>query len=379
MRKLITAAAAMALAGGAAFADAHLTMSGSAEFAIDYDSEPGMNKSKHKFSHDFNVTFTGSGTTDGGLTFGASGGLDNESGGGSSFSEGTVFISGAFGKFTFGDNGSADKLSGGIADVGLNDVGVDDVAENIYGTTANEFRYDNSFDNFAFAISAGTAEAIKGMANLAATTGKLEVEKDQYAVGMNFTASGVTVGLGYDSKKTVSLGLKFGSGPITANAFWAKRDQEYMHNGRNGTPSGDDAGEDADGMFDAGMTGIGVDLSYAVGASTVTIAYAQANIDNIQPAWVDGNGNFSNSEENAKVQFADASLKGIGVGFTHDLGGGAKIVAGFAQVPQTAVGDLDAGDIGQVLSAGTDQKPGRTIAKLEEDKNVASIGLSFSF
>ena len=404
MRKLITAAAAMALAGGAAFADAHLTISGSAEFAIDYDSE--STGSKHTFNHDFNVTFTGSGTTDGGLAFGASGGLDNESGDGSNLSEGTVFISGAFGKFTFGDNGSADKLSGGIADVGLNDVGVDDVAEDIYGTTANEFRYDNSFGNFAFALSAGTKKAEKGAANEhidgddgdtdlgnvldpeKLKGGALEVKKNQYAIGISFNASGATVGLGYDSNKAVSIGLKYSTGPFTANAFWAKHDQEYKHYGSDGTmtaaanSTGNNAHK-ADGSFEAGYTGIGFDLSYAMGASTVTIAFAQADVDNIQPAWVDGSGNVS-TQDGAKVQFADATFKSLGVGFSHDLGGGAKIVAGFAQVPQKAVGDLVFSDIGQVFGAlsGTtpdDDTPQRNIATLEEDKNVASIGLTFSF
>ena len=368
MKKLLTATTALALVGGAAFAE--ITISGSAELAMDYNSEPGPNMSKHSFNHDFNVSFAGSGTTDGGLSFGGSATLDNESGDGSSLSEGTVFVGSEFGKITFGDNSSADKLSGGIADVGLNDVGVDDVAEDIYGTTANQVRYDHSVGSITLAASAGTSKAVEGVANLDASTdvvGKLETKKNGYAVGMSFSASGATVGFGYDSLKTVSAGFGYTTGQISANAFYAKRDQSYMHNGADGAVGG--TADNADGMFDAGMTGIGVDMSYTMGASTLTLAYAKTDVDNIQPMWVTD-----------KFEFASASFKGMGVGFSHDLGGGAKLVAGFGQVPTTEVAKLGMAEIGQVFDANADNSITAADRKdLSGDQNKASVGLSFSF
>ena len=391
MKKLLTATTALALVGGAAFAE--ITISGSAELAMDYNSEPGPNMSKHSFNHDFNVSFAGSGTTDGGLSFGGSATIDNESGGGSSLSEGTVFVGSEFGKVTFGDNSSADKLSGGIADVGLNDVGVDDVAEDIYGTTANQVRYDHSVGSITLAVSAGTGPAAPGAANAAGTddtdwattAGTDMAKKNGYAIGMSFSASGATVGLGYDSKKTISAGFGYTTGQISANAFYAKGNKSYKHLGSDGAVSAATVTTiAADGMFDAGMTGIGMDVTYTMGASALTLAYAKTDVSNIQPMWDLGDdGSIGGTGTSAdSMTFGSASFKGMGVGFSHDLGGGAKLVAGFAQVPQNAVGDLGVADLGQQWVANADDT-GSILATerdvLTEDKNVASVGLSFSF
>ena len=71
---------------------------------------------------------------------------------------------------------------------------------------------------------------------------------------------------------------------------------------------------------------------------------------------------------------ASATNKGIGVGFSHDLGGGAKLVAGFAKVPLHAFEEsATMGVLGQV---GDIDKHNDFPAI---DKNVASVGLSFSF
>ena len=358
MKKLLTATTALALVGGAAFAE--ITISGDAKVGLVYSSVPGEDMSKHSFVHDFNVNFSGSGTTDGGLSFGASGGFDNESDGGSSLSEGTVFVSGAFGKITIGDNGSADKLSGGIADVGLDGLGVDDVAEDIYGTTANQARYDQSVGNIALAISAGTGEAGK------VSTTAPAMKSNSYAIGMSFNAAGAKVGLGYDSRKTISFGVGYSTGQIAANAFYAKKDVMLMHHGVNNASGGGD-----DGMFTLSKTGLGMDVSYTMGASTLTLVYAKTDLGNIQPV---------GSSTDSSVSYTNASIKGLGVGFSHDLGGGAKLVAGFGQVPKMPVGDLTGAELGQT----TDGSDSDTDVEADDrymfmDKNVASVGLSFSF
>ena len=351
---------------------AEITISGSAELALDYDSE--AEHSKHTFNHQMDVDFAGSGTTDGGLNFGGSAGFNT---GADGTDEGKIFVGGAFGTITIGDNDSADKLSGGIADVGLNGIGVDDVVEDIHGTTANQFRYDQSVGNIALAISAGTSPGAVGVANTLSTNvgarrpGSFEAKTNSYAVGMSFNASGAKLGIGYDSGKTISAGIGYSTGQISANAFYAKRDISYMHFGQDGREDG--TGTSADGTFDASMTGIGVDVSYTMGASTLTMTYAKTDVSDIQPFWAFSGGQI-------EFSFASASLKGVGIGFSHDLGGGASLVAGFGQVPQTAVGDLGMAEIGQASPTTGDVAtvlPDRL--DLSGDKNVASVGLSFSF
>ena len=335
MKKLLTATTALALVGGAAFAE--ITVSGDAEMGIDYTSEPGDGNSKHSFVHEMGVDFSGSGTTDGGLSFGGSAGFDT---GDTETNTGTVFISGAFGKFTIGDNDAADLTAGGIADVGLNGIGVDDVAEDIRGTSAAQARYDNSFGNIALALSAGTSGS-----------------DNDFAIGMSFEASGATIGLGYDSNETISVGFGYSAGQISANAFYVMGSSEIATLGEDNAVGG--TGNNIDGTADADKTGMGIDVSYSMGASTLTLVYAKTDLDNIQPVWDTGTDHT----------FVDASVKSLGVGFSHDLGGGASLVAGFGQVPTTAVADAA---LGHVDSAANRPDVGA-------DKNSASIGLSFSF
>ena len=291
---------------------------------------------------------------------------------------GTVFVSGSFDKITFGDNDSADKLSGGIADVGLNGVGVDDVVEDIYGTTASQFRYDQSVGNITLAISASTGPGEAGVANgfsvvdnvvVLAPPRRFEVKKNSYAIGMNFSASGATFGIGYDSEKTISAGIGYITGQISANALYARADKPYRHLGADLSVGEALPGQanHVDGIFDAGYSGLGIDVSYTIGASTLTRVYAKTDLSNIQPRWV-GTGAA------AAVVFSSASFKGLGVGLSHDLGGGASLVAGFGQVPQMAYEDLGVTEIGQLGGQFFSNRP-----DLSGKKYVASVGLSFSF
>ena len=460
MKKLLIASTALSLAGGAAFAEMAITVSGDAEMGVDYASEPGEGMSKHSFVHEVGIDFSGSGTTDGGLTFGGSAGFDT---GDDVVNTGTVHVSGSFGTLTIGDNDAADLTAGGIADIGMNGIGVDDMVEGLRGNSAAALRYDNSFGQISIAISAGTKDGSAAVAAVPATqwdvrandktivsfhgdapsdavyalrmgytlvdnskiantastltstignspfgdsligtsysmvkdgdsttwytvvpgadgavsrtaltedanapqidaleaiaaayeleekTGKegdtvvtyytiseeavlddtkraaqsdnamAEVSavksKTQYAFGMSFNAGGVTIGVGYDSDKTVSMGAGFTTGEITTNLLYVKTDDD----------------EDTKNM-DESKTGIGVDMAYSMGASTVTLAY----------------GRMKPKEDGMEAMDA------VGMGVTHDLGGGATMNAGFGKVDKMV---------------GTEMV----------SENKASIGLMFAF
>ncbi len=368
MKKVLAATTAtaltLALVGGAAFAD--VTISGDAKFGVKYNSAPTDEngspvKSKLMFTREIGVDFIGSGTTDGGLSFGGKVGFDTIDG----VDTGTVFVSGAFGTVTYGHDDAADALAGGIADVGLNGLGVDDVVEDIRGTTANQARYDLSVGNFALAISAGRREPRPATAGMLVprTYGQLEVKKNSYAIGASFSASGVTLGLGHDSKKTTSVGIGYSSGQFSANAFQAKRTQPYFNYGNGWQPGGAGGNEDDITLY-AGYSGRGFDLSYTMGASTLTMVYAKTEVDNIQP-------NFFLS----RIYFTSATFRGKGIGFSHDLGGGASLVAGFAKVSKKTVKDLTWVEIGQAPSAARRED----LMPFTAERNVANVGLSFSF
>ena len=485
MKKLLIASTALSLAGGAAFAE--ISISGDAEMGVDYDSEASGGTSKHEFKHEVGIDFTASGTTDGGLSFGGSAGFDT---GDTEVNTGSVHVSGSFGTLTIGDNDAADLTAGGIAAIGVNDIGVDNMVEDLRGGTAAQLRYDNSFGQISIAISAGTATVdsgeivtaavpgvpfnpgkdavpavnavpgayqariggtdmgfgvkffappmvaempdanandsemptqpdgdyipevdkaayqtavemyIEGMVDgddddleisgisinydddgsgtdtdlaliwrghadltdhtdpekfyndsgevevadedaeiwdaladaygvdpdtkkLGATAGDIDNEptaeyaevikpvaaedaipgepaaeaipavaavmgtksETQYAFGMSFDAGGVTIGVGYDSNKTVSMGAGFSAGEVSTNLLYVKTDDD--------------------------TTGIGADMTYTMGASAVTLAYGR--------------------EKPEEGEATDA----VGMGVTHDLGGGATMNAGFGKVGES--------------------------------------------
>ena len=517
MKKLLIASTALSLAGGAAFAEMAITVSGDAKMGVDYASEPvadpmtGAVKSKHSFVHEIGIDFGASGTTDGGLTFGASAGFDVSD---KAINTGTVNVSGSFGTLTIGGNDAADLTAGGTADVGLNDIGVDGMAEGLRGTTAAQLRYDNSFGQIKIAISAGTKagkamvkgrpaelspevkasewivvgpdgttehgfpvnysrnesgevtlknepmfgtsidtgaaasgyvvtelDKVFGIVNRVqasdASAGLFQIDHDfdgatvddadegetapinifgfkreadgsitgpdgsaagddddgserdvmkgeanasrvrafeiyeathelgedrsvggvnpatgvtgdknadtikkgvigdngdpggdiitpavpdtpavksetEFAFGMSFEAGGVTIGVGYDSNKTVSMGAGFKAGEISTNLLYVKTE------------------DDDETAADEEKSGLGVDMSYAMGASTVTLAYGRQ-----------------------KPETGDA-MDAVGMGVAHDLGGGATMKAGFGKVDKMVGNEM-------------------------VSENKASIGLSFKF
>ena len=457
MKKLLIASTALSLAGGAAFAEMAFTLDGDAKMGVDYNSEATGEKSKHEFKHEIGVDFIGSGTTDGGLSFGASAGFDVSD---KAINTGTVHVSGSFGTLTIGGNDAADLTAGGTNDVGLFDIGVDDQAEGLRGGTAAQLRYDNTFGQIKIAISAGTTDGMAAVAEMPAVykdvavpgfdptewylidfnnvvhaydmkpdadtinelfgiartatsdtdptlatvtftpaegsaspsilnhgykydeDGKPETNAEddpilyddpggddeaevtdattvtafnrymevyglgddkkvgggddvemvtgdngvpdrtivngvkiseaipgkdavnsetQYAFGMSFEAGGVTIGVGYDSMKTISMGAGFTAGEISTNLLYVKTDEEH-----------------GEGV----MTGIGADMKYTMGASAVTLSYGRR-----------------------KPEMGEAT-DAVGMGVTHSLGGDATMSAGFGKVG---------------------------------DSNKASIGLSFNF
>ena len=453
MKKLLIASTALSLAGGAAFAE--FSISGDAKMGVDYGSDPGAVKSKHTFKHEIGVDFSASGTTDAGLSFGASAGFDVSD---KAINTGTVHVSGSFGMLTIGGNDAADLTAGGTNDVGLFDIGVDDMAEGLRGGTSAQLRYDNSFGQISIAISAGTKDGVQGVdevlsKEMAATswvvsdrltnnvhayhttrptvvqfdplygvaravdgstltfdhdadgadadgvgeTGPIDIHgfgivdgvlmngeetrapvdlttdagktqkaaydlyvaayslgadkavgggntpggaqnadmvkdddekgvivsnydpggavitkgvdamkaKTEYAFGMSFEAGGVTIGVGYDSNKTVSMGAGFTAGEISTNLLYVKTDDD-----------------DSTKNMDESKTGIGADMSYTMGASTITLAYGRQ-----------------------KSETGEA-MDAVGMGVAHDLGGNATMKAGFGKV---------------------------------DEANKASIGLSFKF
>jgi outer membrane protein OmpU len=267
MKKVLFGTTALVLSAGVAFADAHagVSVSGSAEFAVGESGGGDIT-----FAPNIVINFAGSGETDSGMAFGFDYGIvDTSTGGDIGLDNWEVYISDAWGKLLIGDgDANAFRSVAGLADIGFNGLGVDNVAENTRGNGINEgVLYSNTFGPATVYLSTALAAGA--------------------------------------STSDLSYGLKFTTGAITAGVA-ALED----------SAGGDDViGADVSGSFgaigfdiyyaDADVSGssYGTILSYDAGVATITFGYADNDI------------------------VADPAM---GVGFKMDLGGGASLAGGVA-------------------------------------------------
>ncbi|NUB46354.1 porin [Fertoebacter nigrum] len=265
MKKILLATSALVAFAGAAAAE--VTVSGSARMGLVYDGNDT------EFSSRIRVVFKMAGETDGGLAFGASVRADQAgvaNSGGTAMSAGTVFISGAFGKLTFGDNDSAaNVLVGHVSGVGF--TGLGDYNELGYlGNTDTSALYEYSTGALSFALSAGQTTA-----TVVTPTGV--IDEQAVAVAAKYSTDTFSVALGYEQfgdDEQVTLGGSATFSGATVKAVVADRDSW------------------AD-------THYALSVDYAIDATTITAFYTdQGPIDT------------------------------YGIGAAYDLGGGASVLGG---------------------------------------------------
>jgi len=231
---------------------------------------------KSEFSSRVRVQFDLSGTTDGGLEFGASVRADQSGQGGTANGDSTVFVSGAFGKLTMGDvaGGASDNLVGQTSGVGFTGIG-DNNEIGFLGGTATAARYDYTSGNLSVSVGVGQVSAADDAMSIAAKYGA-----DNYSVALGY--SKVKGNNQVDALASATFGA------ATVKVRLADRDTA------------------------ADMAG-SLSLDYVAGALTVT-AFATQNHD-----------------------FAGTDTAGLGVAY--DLGGGAAVKAGVADNGTTTVAD----------------------------------------
>lgn len=266
MKKILLATTVLAMSAG--FAAADVKVSGSARMGVVYDGSDAA------FSSRVRIQFDGSGTTDGGLEFGASMRADQFGGnnatlgsGGTTNGDSTVFVSGSFGKLTMGDvaGGASDNLVGQVSGVGYTNLGdLDEIG--FLGGTATAARYDYTSGNLSVSVGMGQPTATD----------------DAMSIAVKYAADNYSVALGYSDTATDTQVDALGSatfGAATVKVRLADRDS-------------------------AADIAAALSLDYVAGAMTVT-AYATQNHD-----------------------FAGTDTAGLGVAY--DLGGGAAVKAGVA-------------------------------------------------
>lgn len=302
MKKVLFATTALVLSAG--FASAEVSLSGDGRMGVVYDGDYS------NFSSRARVIFTLSGQTDGGLEFGGSFKTSNsyEAADGT---DGSVYISGAFGKLEMGNVVSApEALFADLPEVGYTDlVSADAKAVNDFlgvsnGIGSNDIPYltldNNTASALLYTYSAGAFSVAAAMSD-----GRYEdtsllggmftfTDTQQYSVAANYTFGNYMVGLGYEGMDLGS-GVQFSQtelagtatfGNTALKAYYAKGGQDYW----------------VDDAYGLGVTSV-------FGATTV-LGYIQA--------------------VNMTDDFGGDEVTWWGLGASYDLGGGASIAAGVA-------------------------------------------------
>lgn len=319
MKKILLATTM--LAGTAGFAAAEVAVSGYAEIGIIKSDTAALGfvggdtgSNNAQFHQDVEVTFTMSGETDGGLSFGAAIDLDETDVTNGDADGTTVFVSGAFGRLTMGDTDGA--FDWAVADSGaLTSMG-DDHTTHLYYFSANGFdgshdnqvvRYEYSFGDFGVAVSLEQAgdNATGTLADDNVGIGAT------YSVDMGGTA--LRFGLGYQRGSDQAVA----AGPYTnGDVIGASVSAEFA-GGFSGVLSYASTDYDAldvngaaSGLVDFDHTGLG--LTYTTGALSI-----HGNVGFYDPA-------------------VGASDETYGLAVNYDLGGGAVVMAGYGSDVGTA-------------------------------------------
>jgi len=210
------------------------------------------------------VSFTGSGETDSGISYGATIRADNAASGAAG-SGGSQYVSGAFGKVKMGDLGGADKdAAGNISGVGL--TGLSDTNEVTYQGAGHNIGYEYSTAGITFGYSQDTT----------VKTGSNSAMGLKWSGDLGGTA--LTVGLGQSKvglKTQNTMSLAMSTGGLTLKAISSTNDNGaavVFANGTLRTTDGTTTVYAADTLaadnYDTDTTG--VSISYSMDAMSVT-------------------------------------------------------------------------------------------------------------
>jgi outer membrane protein OmpU len=321
MKKILLTSTALVAFAGAAAADVAIT--GYAEMGL----MGGDAVATTQFFTDIDVTFTMSGETDNGLTFGASIDLDESDGSGAVGSSAafgpatqggeTIFISGGFGTLTLGDTDGA--LDWAMTDIGNirnpGSIADDETAHAGYigsyldggrGSYDGQIlRYNYSFGDFAVAVSAEQDD--------------FGLIDDGYAIGVKYSMDmggvGIDFGLGYQEASLSvtddidALGLS-----IVANFGDFSAGINYVD------VSSDTLAQEGDYL--------GFGVGYSANGLSIHANYA---------------------EQDATIGIAN-DTDGFGLAVAYDLGGGASVKGGYGSGSVGTAASVDTWSLGLALS-----------------------------
>ncbi len=320
MKNLLLASTALVLSAGVAAAE--VAVSGDARMGVvsqyDYDTMTDTyGDSELNFSSRARVKFTLSGETDGGLGFGASFRAD-QAGTSSKGTEGSVYVSGAFGKVEMGDTVSApEALFGDLPEIGFTDLEMDvrnTVIRDGLEKVGNDVPYITGDNNGDLTDDTGpamlytyTTGAISVAASMSDGKVKGADAYQDYALAGSYNFGSYAVGIGYEVRDMDGAGKAKQLGIAGTANFGDTAVKGYY-------AQGDDRLDGVD------TYGLGVESVF--GATTVKGYYQVVDASDLA---------------------GGEKIAVYGIGAEYDLGGGASIAGGMMDTDEAgtdAVYDL---------------------------------------
>ena len=303
-----------------------LTFKGTAGLGVIYtgdmenDAGETTMKSTIAWISDFDLAMSASGTTDGGLTFGASAKVKAGHAGPGEVGKSKVFIGGESWKISIGDVGAASGKGLALGDVGFDGLGVEDVAVDDLESPDGDVELSFSLGTASLAI---TVDQEPGMAKT--DDDDATKQTTEWAAGVGFDIGSTSLGLGMDSKKLLAVSIGADLGAFNGKLFYGQKKEKTID------VSGGSA-SDATNTVNNKITGIGAEITVSAGVNTkINAVYAQGKHSDTRMANAGGDALVGGDAAQAKTD------KGFGVGVTHDLGGGATLNAGFAKVKKVTM------------------------------------------
>ncbi len=173
----------------------------------------------------------------------------------------------------------------------------------------------------------------------------------EWAAGFSFNVEPVTVGAGFDSNGVMSIGMGFTQGQISMNALYStdsdhdEADNEAMERGKGAANNKNAATFKIANKMDLKNQAMGVDVSYQMSeATSLVLVAAQHKKESATWYYTDNSPGAAADNVDLPVEAewrkSSTTVDAFGVGFSHDLGGGATLKAGAGSVDSNAVADL---------------------------------------
>ena len=346
MRKLIVFASALALSGSMAFAMEEgamdeemmeakapsVSVGGSGKIGIKNVDDGDEATEDFQLVRAYKVTFSSSGTTDGGLMFGAGMSIRDDTGEENMpvVKGSHVYVGGADGswKLQFGGNDPGIDLAGGFGVADDHFGGEGDVSMALSGSFGDTSYRITSADP-GISVPARTEDFTSDTDARDAYKDAMSKDND-WSIGVSHSINTISVGVGMDSEDGLAIGVGTDLSGVSTFVYWSKSEMSAAVLTYGAAVDGS-----ADVTASQENTGLGVKASMSAGeGATFSVGYSTLKLE-------------QNAADAANLD-GTAKTKLIEVDFSYDLGGGATLSAG---IDKKDAESITAGD-GTVAGAG---------------------------